>query len=284
MSEVGEFGEHRGHLWGVAYRILGTVSEADDAVQEAWLRWRRVDREHVDDARAYLTTIVSRVCYDMLSSARSARESYIGQWLPEPVVQEPGPEERATMDESVGLALLAVMERLSPAERTSLVLHDVFALTFEEIAEIVGRTPGAVRQLASRARRRVQEYAPRRTLERSAQVKVVEAFAAAATAGDLPALVSVLDPEVVWRADGGGVVTAALVPVLGSGRVAALVLGMVERWFDGMSAEFREVNGAPGVVIWDAAGAVDSVLGFTVADGRVTEVDVIRNPDKLRHL
>ncbi|WP_433250791.1 RNA polymerase sigma factor SigJ [Streptosporangium sp. CA-135522] len=279
-----EFEVHRGHLWGVAYRILGTVTDADDAMQEAWLRWRQADREKVDDARAYLTTVVSRLCYDAMTSARSRRESYVGQWLPEPVVDELGPEDRVTMDESVGLALLAVLERLTPAERTSFVLHDVFALPFDEIAGIIGRSADAVRQLASRARRRVQQYAPRRAPDRAAHLKVVEAFAAAASAGDLPALVAVLDPDVVWRADGGGVVAAARVPVLGADRVARLVLGLVERWYDGMSTRFHEVNGAPGVLVLDGRGTVDSVLAFTVADGRITEVDLVRNPEKLRHL
>ncbi|MEU4699308.1 RNA polymerase sigma factor SigJ [Nonomuraea dietziae] len=278
------FEAHRGHLWGVAYRILGTTVDADDAVQETWLRWRQVDVREVADERAYLTMVVSRICYDSLTSARSRRETYVGEWLPEPVVKELGPDERVAMDDSVSLALLAVMERLSPAERTSLVLHDVFAVPYEEISRILGRSVDAVRQLASRARGRVQDYAPRRTSDRSAHLKVVEAFAAAATTGDLPALVAVLDPEVVWRADGGGVVTVALVPVVGAMKVARLLLGMVERWYVGMSAEFLEVNGAPGVVVRGADGGVDSVMAFTVADGRVTEIDVVRNPQKLRQV
>ncbi|MFB4294276.1 RNA polymerase sigma factor SigJ [Nonomuraea sp. ATR24] len=278
------FEEHRDHLWAVAYRILGTVADADDAVQETWLRWRQADRQAVSDARAYLTTAVSRVCYDLLTSARARRESYVGEWLPEPVVAELGPEDRVTLDDSVSLALLAVLERLSPAERTAFVLHDAFEVPFEEIGEILGRSPGAVRQLASRARARVQEYAPRGTADRAAHLKVVEAFAAAATSGDLPGLVAVLDPGVVWRADGGGVVTAAAVPVVGSDRVARMVLGMVERWFDGMTAEFLDVNGAPGVVIRDGDGVPDSVMAFVVSGGRVVQVDVVRNPVKLRNV
>ncbi|MEU4571584.1 RNA polymerase sigma factor SigJ [Nonomuraea sp. NPDC023979] len=278
------FEEHRDHLWAVAYRILGTVADADDAVQETWLRWRQADRQAVSDARAYLTTAVSRVCYDLLTSARARRESYVGEWLPEPVVAELGPEDRVTLDDSVSLALLAVLERLSPAERTAFVLHDAFEVPFEEIGEILGRSPGAVRQLASQARARVQEYAPRGTADRAAHLKVVEAFAAAATSGDLPGLVAVLDPGVVWRADGGGVVTAAAVPVVGSDRVARMVLGMVERWFDGMTAEFLDVNGAPGVVIRDGDGVPDSVMAFVVSGGRVVQVDVVRNPAKLRNV
>ncbi len=280
------FEEHRGHLWSVAYRILGTVGDADDAVQEAWLRWRDSDHGSVADRRGYLTTIVSRICFDLLTSARSRRETYVGEWLPEPVLAQDGPEDRVIMDESVGMALLAVMERLTPAERTSFVLHDVFAVPFDEIAAIIGRTPEAVRQLASRARRRVNDYAPRRSADPSAHRKAVEAFIAAATSGDLPALVAVLDPDVVWRADGGGVVSAARLPVTGAEKVSRLVLGLVSRWYagTGMSVQVRTVNGRAGLVLVEPSGAVNSVAAFTVADGRITEVDVVLNPDKLRHL
>ncbi|MBB5076801.1 RNA polymerase sigma factor SigJ [Nonomuraea endophytica] len=279
-----DFEEHRSHLWAVAYRLLGSVADADDAVQETWLRWRQADQAAVTDPRAYLATVVSRICYDQLGSARAKRESYIGPWLPEPVVEEPGPEDRATMDESVGMALLAVQERLSPAERTSLVLHDVFAMPYEEIADILGRSPGAVRQLAARGRLRVRDYAPRRSLDRDEQAAAVRAFAAAATTGDLRALVAVLDPDVVWRADGGGVVGAALVPVVGAEKVARVVMGLVERWFTGMAADFRDVNGGPGIVIVNEGATVDTVMSFTVSGGRITEVDVVRNPDKLGHV
>ncbi|MFG1972445.1 RNA polymerase sigma factor SigJ [Nonomuraea fuscirosea] len=280
-ARLADFEAHRTHLWGVAYRIMGTRADADDALQEAWLRWQRATPGAVEDVRAYLTTTVSRICYDALTSARARRESYVGEWLPEPVVREPGPEDRATMDESVSLALLAVLERLSAAERTAFVLHDVFAVPFDEIARVLGRSDDAVRQLASRARGRVREYAPRRTGDRVAHRKAVAAFAAAATTGDLSGLVAVLDPDVVWRADGGGVVGAALVPVVGAQRVARLVRGLIERWYAGMTSEFTEVNDAPGVVVRNADGTVDSVLAFTVADGRITEVCHVRNPAKL---
>lgn len=284
---MSDFEEHRGHLWGVAYRILGTVTDADDAVQEAWLRWQQADRQRVDNPRAYLTTIVSRVAYDL---ARPGRESYVGTWLPEPVLDdaravrdEAGPEARAVLEESVSLAMLAVMERLSPAERTSLVLHDVFAVPYDEIASIVGRSTGAVRQLASRARRRVHEYAPRRTSDRELHLQAVKAFSAAAMNGDLPALVAVLDPDVVWHADGGGVITATRRPVVGGDKVARLVLGLLKRLRSGMRVKSGDVNGAPGGVIRDGDG-VDCVLAFTVADGVITEIDVVRNPAKLRHV
>lgn len=282
-----DFERHRGHLWAVAYRILGTVSDADDAVQETWLRWRRSDHGSVTDQRGYLTTIVSRICYDLLASARARRETYVGEWLPEPVItDQDGPDDRVVMDESVSVALLAVMERLTPAERIAFVLHDVFAVPFDEIAAIVERTPDAVRQLASRARRRLREYAPRRSMDWAAHRKAVEAFIAAATSGDLPALVAVLDPDVVWRADGGGVVPAVRVPIRGAERVSRLVLNLIARWcaMTGTSIQVRTVNGRPGMVLLEPSGAVNSVAAFTVADGRITEVDAILNPDKLRHL
>ncbi|GII94725.1 RNA polymerase sigma factor SigJ [Sinosporangium siamense] len=279
-----DFQDHRPHLWGVAYRIVGTVTDADDAVQETWLRWRQVDHAGVEDPRAYLTTVVSRICYDLLTSAKAKREAYVGEWLPEPVVDQLGPDEQVALDESVGLALLAVMERLTPAERTSLVLHDVFAVPYDEIADIVGRTPDAVRQLASRARRRVREYAPQGTVDRAEHLRAVEAFAVAATTGDLPGLVAVLDPKVVWRSDGGGLVVAARVPVVGAETVARLISKAIQRWSAEFDTEMREINGAPGFVLWNKGGGVDSVLSLVVADGRIIEIGLVRNPEKLRHL
>jgi RNA polymerase sigma-70 factor, ECF subfamily len=163
MADLADFERERKRLWGIAYRITGSVADAEDAVQETWLRWERLPDGEVEDPRSYLTTVISRLCYDQLGSARARRESYVGPWLPEPVVTESGPEDRVTLDESVGLAMLTVLERLTPAERTAFILHDVFAVPFKEIADVVGRTPDSVRQLASRARRRVRAEAPRRT-------------------------------------------------------------------------------------------------------------------------
>lgn len=274
------FEEHRRYLWGVAYRILGTVTDADDAVQETWLRWSKVDEAQIKDVRAYLTTIVSRVSYDL---ARPGRESYVGEWLPEPVLDDAGPEARAELDESIGMAMLAVMERLSPAERTSFVLHDVFAVPYEEIAVIVGRSAGAVRQLAARARKRVHDYAPRRSNDREAHHQAVEAFSTAAVMGDLTALVAVLDPGIVWRSDGGGKVTAARWAVSGRDLVAKLVFGLVKGLKTTMTVRFCDVNGAPGIVVHDR-GEPDTVIAFTVSEGVITEIDIVRNPAKLRHV
>lgn len=279
---------HRNRLRGIAYRITGSVSDSEDALQEAWLRWQALPADQVDrisEPRAWLTTVISRICYDQLTSARARRETYVGPWLPEPVVSEGGPEERAVLDESVSLALLRVMERLSPAERTAFVLHDVFAVPFPEIADALGRSAGAVRQLASRARRQVRAQAPRRSLDRAEHRRAVEAFRSAVLDGDFDALLAVLHPEVVWHSDGGGKVIAARVPVHGVERVAQ-VARRIARDYDptAMRALLRDVNGAPGIVITAPEWDLTAVLGFTVHEGRITAVDFVINPDKLSHL
>ncbi|MFG2831608.1 RNA polymerase sigma factor SigJ [Streptomyces sp. NPDC048434] len=301
-NRLAQFEEQRGRLWAIAYRIMGTVTDADDAVQEAWLRWQALpDEPPVVSPRGFLTTVVSRICYDLLGSARARRETYVGPWLPEPLLdgargpvpvgtggQEApgGPEDRITLDESVGMALLTVLERLTPAERTAFILHDVFAVPFPEIAEAVGRTPESVRQLASRARKRVRAEAPRRTVDRAEHRRTVEAFLSAVMGGDLDALLSVLDPEIVWRSDGGGKVSAARRPVLGREKVARYVRGLVTRGTqrEGLRVALTEVNGATGLVFVDPAGEQSGVFAFTVHAGRITEVDAVINPDKLGHL
>ncbi|MFD4771490.1 RNA polymerase sigma factor SigJ [Streptomyces niveus] len=285
MADLADFERERKRLWGIAYRITGSVADAEDAVQETWLRWERLPDGEVEDPRSYLTTVISRLCYDQLGSARARRESYVGPWLPEPVVTESGPEDRVTLDESVGLAMLTVLERLTPAERTAFILHDVFAVPFKEIAEVVGRTPDSVRQLASRARRRVRAEAPRRTVDRGEHRRAVDAFLSAVLGGDFDGLLEILDPEVVWRTDGGGKVTAARLPVIGDEKVVRFSQRLM-RGFDPetMHALVREVNGAPGVVLVDPAGERCIVFGFSVRGGLITEVDAVINPEKLRHI
>ncbi|WP_275560697.1 RNA polymerase sigma factor SigJ [Streptomyces sp. 5-6(2022)] len=285
MAELTAFEQQRDRLWAVAYRITGSVADADDAVQETWLRWQALPADEVADPRAYLTTVVSRICYDLLGSARVRRERYVGPWLPEPVVTADGPEDRVTLDESVGLALLTVLERLTPAERTAFILHDVFSVPFPEIAEVVGRSPESVRQLASRARKRVRAEAPRRSVDREEHRRAVDAFLRAVMGGDLDGLLEILDPEVVWRSDGGGKVAAARVPVLGDEKVARFAQRLA-RAFDPatMLVHHRDVNGAPGLVLVDSAGGQAVVFAFSVHHGRITEIDAVINPDKLRHL
>jgi RNA polymerase sigma-70 factor (ECF subfamily) len=293
------FEEHRRYLTSVAYRLLGSVADAEDAVQDAWLRWRTVDRAAVEEPRAYLTRVVTRICYDMLGSARARREAYYGEWLPEPVLTDGGadgaaqsPEELAARGESVSFAMLAVMEQLSPAERAAFVLHDVFAVGFEEIAAALEKTPDAARQLASRARRRVREKdgAARRggpgPVGRAEHRRVVEAFAAATRRGDLPALLTVLAPDVVWHSDGGGKVAGAGVrPIVSVDRVARLVAGLAAKWsIPEIAFEPADVNGDPGLVVRDEHGVLVAVLAFAIAGGRIVEAFALLNPAKLAHL
>ncbi|MCQ8775118.1 sigma-70 family RNA polymerase sigma factor [Streptomyces telluris] len=286
MAPLADFENHRPQLWSVAYRITGSVADADDALQEAWLRWQLLPDGEAANPAAYLTTVVSRICFDQLGSARSRRETYVGPWLPEPVVGEvPGPEDRVALDESVGIALLTVLEKLTPAERTAFILHDVFSVPFTEIAEVVGKTPTSVRQSASRARKRVRGESPRCSVDRGEHRRTVEAFLAAVMNGDFETLLSVLDPDVVWRSDGGGKVSAARRPVCGRENVARFAQG-ISRGFDPLSMRvvMRDVNGAPGIVSLDPAMGRILVFAFTVHEGRITEVYAVANPDKLRHL
>ena len=274
--------EHRRHVVDVAYRILGDRSAAEDVVQDAWLQLHNRDLSDVRNPRGYLTTVVSRLALDELRSARMRRERYVGPWLPEPVVTEhaPDPADRVTLDESVSLALLAVLERLSPAERTSLVLHDVFGMSFDEIATVVGRTDAACRQLAARARRHVRAAAPRYTADRAGHDQAVRAFAAAMENGDLERLVAVLDQDVVWRADGGGKAPANRRVLVGAEIVARFVVGLKRTRYRDRRLEPAVVNAGLGLVS-RKDGHVVAVYGFTVAAGRITEIDIVTNPDKL---
>jgi len=276
------FEANRSHLRAVAYRMLGSMSEADDAVQEAWLRLSRSDVNAVENLRAWLTTVTARVCLNMLRSRRSRREEMVGVHLPEPIVtldSSDDPEQEALIADSVGLALLVVLETLEPAERLAFVLHDMFAVPFEEIAPIVSRSPGAARQLASRARRRVRGAAvPDVDLNR--QREVVNAFLKASQAGDFEALVRVLDPDVVLRADRGDIPGSSRL-VHGARDVAQQAL--VFSRFAALSRPAL-VNGSPGFVVLDEAGQLFSVLGFTVAGGRIVEIDILADPARLSRL
>jgi RNA polymerase sigma factor (sigma-70 family) len=278
------FEANRTHLRAVAYRMLGSVSEADDAVQEAWLRLsRRSDTAELENLRAWLTTVVARVSLDMLRSRRSRREEPLDTHLPEPIVsREDGmdPEHEALLADSVGLALLVVLETLTPAERLAFVLHDMFAVPFDEIAPIVDRSPAAARQLASRARRRVRGAAPEPDPDLGRQREVVDAFLAAARGGDLEALVAVLDPDVVLRADRGALRPGAPGEVRGARTVAGQALG-----YAGLARFARPalVNGAAGLVVI-REGRPFAVIGFTVASGKIAEIDILADPARLGEL
>ena len=273
------FEENRTHLRAVAYRMVGSLSEADDAVQEAWLRLSRSDTSDVENLGGWLTTVVARVCLDMLRSRESRREEPMGADVPEPIGSpEDGidPEHEALLGDSVGLALLVVLETLAPAERVAFVLHDLFAVPFDEIAPIVGRSPAAARQLASRARRRVQgATVPDADLTR--QREVVDAFLAASRGGDFDALLAVLDPDVVLQADREAVHMGASREVRGAAAVADTFSGRAR------AAQPALVNGAVGLV-WAPRGQPTVVFGFTITRGKIVEIDLVADPERLRQL
>jgi RNA polymerase sigma-70 factor (ECF subfamily) len=282
-----EFEAHRKHLRAVAYRMLGSMSEAEDAVQEAWLRLNRSDTAEVENIRGWLTTVVARVCLDALRVRRARREDYVGSWLPEPVVRvdtDGDPEEEALLADSVGIAMLVVLETLTPAERLAFVLHDMFGVPFEEIAPVLGRSIDATRQLASRGRRRVRGATPKMDPDLAEQRRVVDAFLAASRNGDFEALIEVLDPDVVFRADRGRLAAGIDAPALVTGAedvARQVVLARGSRFAP--YARPAIVNGTAGVVV-APAGRPIAVVGFTVARGRIVEIDLIADPEKLARL
>ena len=277
-----QFERNRAHLRDVARRILGSASEADDAVQEAWLRVNRSDTTEVENLRAWLTTVVSRICLDMLRARQARREEFVERWPEAPTVElydDASPEQEALLADSVGLAMLVVLQTLSPAERLAFVLHDMFGVPFEEIAPIVERSVPATRQLASRARRRVRGSRDPEPHSRGEQRRVVEAFLAASRNGDFEALLAVLDPDVVFRGEGGTAGPRVPAGLRGAEAVANLVLARGTPM-----APFGRpaiVNGRPGAVVV-VPDRVAAVVAFTVSGGRVVELDLLVDPDKLR--
>ncbi|MBD8586163.1 RNA polymerase sigma factor SigJ [Frigoribacterium sp. CFBP 13729] len=283
----GELIGERRHLLSLAFRMLGIVADAEDAVQETYIRWYRMgrpERDAIEVPRAWLTRVASRVCLDMLGSARARRERYVGPWLPEPVPTSTfrerveDPLDRVALDETVSTALLVVLEAMTPAERVAFVLHDVFRVPFPEIADIVGRTPAACRQLASSARARVQAV-PSRQVPRREHDEVVRRFAAAAQTGDLGALVTALDPAVVLRSDGGGIVSAARKPIRGADKVARFLLGVLAKSPRAEVLE-QDTHDGLGFAIW-REGRITGVVTLDVLEGSVTDVRMVVNPEKL---
>jgi RNA polymerase sigma-70 factor (ECF subfamily) len=277
------FEEQRPHLRGVAYRMLGSLSEADDAVQDAWIRFSRTDTSDVESLRGWLTTVVGRVCLNMLRSRNTRREASLERHLPDPIISSKDgidPEQEALLGDSIGLAMLIVLDSLTPAERVAFVLHDVFAVPFEEIARIVGRTVAATRQLASRARHRVHG-APVPDVGLDGQWAVVDAFLAAARAGDFARLVAVLDPEIVLHGDGGAARPALNQLIRGADAVGRQAFTF-RRFAD--SATPVLVNGVPGGVAWLRDGAPFAVLALTVRRGKIVAIDVFADPDRLAEL
>jgi RNA polymerase sigma-70 factor, ECF subfamily len=285
----------RRQLINLAYRLLGSLAEAEDVVQETYARWYAMSprqQEAIESPGAWLTTVASRICLDLLGSARARRERYVGEWIPEPL-PEPAewtgarsgdatvdPADRVTLDESVNMAFLVVLESMTPAERVAFILHDVFRYPFAEVAEIVGRTPAACRQLASSARRRIRA-SQARPAPAARQAGIVRAFKLAGEAGDIDALIGLLDPGATVIADGGGLVSAAHRPIEGGEQVARYLAGLAGRARSDVMILERTVNGQPGLVAQQDDVTV-TVFAFDVAGDRITHIWAVRNPDKLR--
>jgi RNA polymerase sigma factor (sigma-70 family) len=275
-----QFDEHRTHLRSVAYDMLGSVSEAEDAVQECWLRLARSDSDSINELRGWLTAVLGRICIDMLRARRARRTDYVGSWLPEPLIEEPPeqrPDHQAELTDTLGLALLIVLESLSPPERLAFVLHDVFAVPFDEIAAIMDRTPAAARQMATRARRRIQS-APQPDTDVVLQQRLVDAFLAAARSADFDALLTVLAPDVVLRFDLGPRGRPALSGALA---VAQHVVTTAPQFISFATPVL--VNGAAGLLFGTREDPI-SVLGFTVVGGKIAALDLVAAAAKLRHL
>ncbi|RAY14185.1 RNA polymerase subunit sigma-24 [Actinomadura craniellae] len=281
------FHQHRNLLFSVAYRVLGTAADAEDAVQDAWIKWSAADRSQVADPKAYLTRIVSNLALERLRSTRYKRETYVGPWLPEPILTSGDIAETVTGAESVSMAMLVVLETLSPLERAVFVLKDVFDFSHAEIAAAVERSEAAVRQAAHRARAHVRARRPRFTADRARQREVTEQFFAAAAGGDVNALMRLLSPDVTLWTDGGGKVRQAMRPIVGAATVATWFASLGTVTYQGvepadMNAELVEINGGPGVV-FSGSGRVIATVTFDFAtDGRITAIHNVANPDKLQ--
>jgi RNA polymerase sigma-70 factor (TIGR02957 family) len=281
-AAIEEFQEQRHRLFGIAYRMLGSATDAEDVLQDAWLRWHGVDHARVADPAAFLARTVTNLCLTALTSARARREVYVGPWLPEPVLTgdgDLGPLDDAVQQESVSFALLVLLERLSPAERAAYVLREAFAYSPREVAELIGTTEANVRQLHSRARRHVAG-AEFRTVDAAQWQELTARFLGAAREGDLAGLEALLTADVVSRADGGGIINAARRPVRGRENVARYVAGLVRRFQEGMLPAFVEVNGAPAVTLTDG-GSLRGVLVLHTDGERLTALDLVVNPEKL---
>lgn len=277
------FVRHRSLLFTVAYELLGSAADAEDVVQETWLRWADVDHAQVRDARAYLVRIVTRQSLNRLRTLARRREDYVGEWLPEPLLTSPDVADDVELAESVSMAMLTVLETLGPTERAVFVLREVFDVPFDEIAEAVGKSPAAVRQVAHRARDHVAARRPRVRVDRTEQERVVERFLDSLLTGDLQGLLDVLAPDVVAVADGGGLARAARNPVVGADRVVAFLLGGLRKTAGALSASAVWLNGAPAVRI-ELDGVLAAAVSVTVEDGRITRFYSVVNPSKLERV
>lgn len=281
-SSACSFETHRPRLVRLAYRMLGSWSDAEDIVQDAWLRWRQVDETTVREPAAYLSRTVTRLCLDVMKSARAQRETYVGSWLPEPIVEA---EDEEIRSDELTLTLMLALERLSPLERAAFLLHDVFGVPLDEIAGTLDRDPAAVRQLAVRARKHVQEARPRYKVEREEGDRLAQAFFTASTTGDLAGLRAMLAHNVVMKADGGGKVLAFLNPIVGIERVVRLFAGLYRKLTAQPAVFIRPmwIDGLPGYLSRERDNVLQTTA-FEIEDGRITAVYITRNPDKLRHI
>jgi RNA polymerase sigma-70 factor (TIGR02957 family) len=274
------FVSHRGLLFTVAYEMLGSAVDAEDVVQETWLRWANVDQAEVREPRAYLVRMVTRQALNRLRTVSRQREDYVGQWLPEPLLTSPDVAEDAELAVNVSIAMLTVLETLGPTERAVFVLHEVFETPYDEIADVVGKTPAAVRQIAHRAREHVAARRPRMQVDRAQQEATLEKFMAAVTSGDIQGLVEVLAPDVVLIADGGGLVPAARKPLIGADRVVAFLARVAD--LSELVATTAWLNGMPGA-LFSVAGD-DTAVGLVIENDLITRIYAIRNPNKLGRL
>jgi RNA polymerase sigma-70 factor (ECF subfamily) len=293
-NPAASFEPHRRRLLGLAYRMLGSIADAEDAVQETYLRWHAVDRDIVSDPRAFLMTTTARICLDMLTSARARREQYVGPWLPEPVVDTSAlaPDSQTELAEDLSIALLLTLDRLSPLERAAFLLHDVFDFSFGEVANTLERSEAACRQLASRARAHVRTVRPRGAIDPKAgspeidarHEQLISAFVAATRSGDLDTLTQLLASDVRVVTDGGGKVAAALNVLDGADRAARFLVGATRKgWREDLTLRFAAINGLPGIIVDAPEGPVQTTA-FEIEGGVIRALYVVRNPDKLRHL
>jgi RNA polymerase sigma-70 factor (ECF subfamily) len=285
-DSVQSFENHRPALTGLAYRMLGSRAEAEDVVQDAYLRWHEADHAAIKEPRRYLGTIVTRLCLDRMKSARARREVYVGQWLPEPVVDEALDTDAAgDLAHDLSVALMLVLERLSPLERASFLLHDVFGLDFTDVGRALGRGEAACRQLAARARAHIEEGRPRFAASREEGIRLATAFATAAQSGDAAALTKLLADDAVLYSDGGGKRAAALNPIRGADKILRFVAGITRKSPDLLNAQVRPatVNGLAGFVMREEDGAIDT-MAFEHRDGRIVAIYIVRNPEKLGHV
>ena len=276
------FETHRPRLARLAYRMLGSVSEAEDVVQDAWLRWQQVDPAKVESPRAFLSRIVTRLCLDVMKSARARRETYVGSWLPEPMVED---SDNGIDEDDLTLTLMLALERLSPLERAAFLLHDVFGVPLDDVAATVEREPAAVRQLAARARKHVQDQRPRYTVARDEGSRIAEAFFIASRSGDTDVLRALLAQNVVVRSDGGGKVHAFLNPIAGLDRVLRLYEGLTRKLGIKRDGFYQpmQIDGLPGYASYERDD-VFQTTAFAIEDGKITDIYITRNPDKLRHV